>query len=687
MLRNRLINGERLFREKLEVPVRIIVADVPFQMTTQACDRGYWFRPHHHRAEERDKLLKKQILGGVMCVLAQVARYQPRLLFGSGQGAVMVGMMGMPRVVELAIRLRAPIDREIRDYRQSWSRVGGLIAIEPQLAPDCSRHPVSELIAAVKEIVMVQSRGVHRAVVQTSQHAYNAQAVFNQEFAAKIGSNLYRDAELSKALREIATVILKEAPLHFEDDAGGSGACAVCHLRGTMTVCRKCGLLVHMACAPPALPGREIVCPRCKALDTGDIEEAGVDGTMARRYDIRSKVYEKPHGSAASPSPASLTVPAPFYGAGVGERESAVMKLKAEKEEVRDRANMREFWKKTLGPRRDPGDKSLCRLDRRPTNEEAEMAGFLDARSWYLHSSRERGIDAMVGEQNFDSLPTSEPPESPHDDGHADVWAKSRGEKLGGDEVINGILSREIERVAAVHGHGVMQDPVYPEPVRPSSADEAKIRRLGDQIRERKLMLKSLGWTGRQIHDDETIQRFAQQLAAVATEMGSASEAEPKVQKAYGNDSACLITSQQSELGGVTASFNDAVAASNCCGQNDWLCEDEPDAHTRQLQFALGLAHPYNLSDVESAAHDKVATARDRIHEQIKQQWLDSASLHTNEPLDLPLPDGAVTKTEVPEALNSAPVEQIRLRNRYGSESVQYKAQASTRSACGAGEG
>ena len=174
-----------------------------------------------------------------MCVLAQVSRYQPRLLLGTGQGAVMAGLMGMPRVVELAIRLRAPIDRELRDYRQSWSRVGGLIAVEPQLAPDCSRHPVAELIAAVKEVVMVQSRGVHRAVIQTSQHAHNAQATFNQEFAAKIWSNLYRATDLAKALHDISPVILRPPPLHFEDDAGGTGECAVCRPRGTMTSCRK----------------------------------------------------------------------------------------------------------------------------------------------------------------------------------------------------------------------------------------------------------------------------------------------------------------------------------------------------------------------------------------------------------------------------------------------------------------
>ena len=47
--------GAKLSQE-LEVPVRVIVADVPFQMTTQACDRGYWFRPHHHKAEERAKI-------------------------------------------------------------------------------------------------------------------------------------------------------------------------------------------------------------------------------------------------------------------------------------------------------------------------------------------------------------------------------------------------------------------------------------------------------------------------------------------------------------------------------------------------------------------------------------------------------------------------------------------------------
>ena len=160
-----------------------------------------------------------------------------------------------------------------------------------------------------------------------------------------------------------------------------------------MTSCRKCGLLVHIACAPPPLPGREIVCPRCQAASTEDIEDGRVDGTMARRYDIRSKPYESPApsasvraqaGSKASTSSDPTRVAAPFNGAVAGEQETAARQKEALQEETRARANMKEFFKQTLGRRKDPGEKEVCPLNRRPTDEEAEMAGFLNARSWYL---------------------------------------------------------------------------------------------------------------------------------------------------------------------------------------------------------------------------------------------------------------------------------------------------------------
>ena len=40
----------------------------------------------------------------------------------------------------------------------------------------------------------------------------------------------------------------------------------------------------------------------------------------------------------------------------------------------------------------------------------------------------------MVGELNFDSLPSAEPKEAAVDEGHADVWAHERGEIKGGGE-------------------------------------------------------------------------------------------------------------------------------------------------------------------------------------------------------------------------------------------------------------
>ena len=65
-------------------------------------------------------MLKKHVLGGVMCVLAHIARYQPGLFIGTGQGGLMSGIMGMPIAVELAVRLRDPINRESKEFCRSW---------------------------------------------------------------------------------------------------------------------------------------------------------------------------------------------------------------------------------------------------------------------------------------------------------------------------------------------------------------------------------------------------------------------------------------------------------------------------------------------------------------------------------------------------------------------------------------
>ena len=66
------------------------------------------------------------------------------------------------------------------------------------------------------------------------------------------------------------------------------------------------------------------------------------------------------------------------------------------------------------------------------------------------------------------------------------------------------------------------------------------------------------------------------------------------------------------------------------------------------------MENPYCLSDVEPAAWEQIATVRENIHEQIQQQWLESATHDTNLSLDLPPPSDGVTKEEMREALKAA---------------------------------
>ena len=254
------------------------------------------------------------------------------------------------------------------------------------------------------------------------------------------------------------------------------------------------------------------------------------------------------------------------------------------------------------------------------------MAGFLDAKGWYLYSSKEQGLDPVVAEMNYNSLPSAEPEEVSLDEGHAEVWAHRRGETPGGGERMNCIMYCAKERAIAANGYGLADDPV-PAPVDNTAR---KVVELGDQIRTRKNHLKCEGLTGRQIRDDATICQFVEQLKLTEAALPEESTDER------------------------ATSLSDAVLREPTCEGSDWACSGEPDAHTLQLQIALGVEYPYSLSDVESAAVDRIAATREELHEVLTQRWVDSACHHTNEPLEMPLPSGAITLEQVYEALLEA---------------------------------
>ena len=121
------------------------------------------------------------------------------------------------------------------------------------------------------------------------------------------------------------------------------------------------------------------------------------------------------------------------------------------------------------------------------------------------------------------------------------------------------------------------------EPIRLPDNTARKIIELGEQICARKVKLKSQGWTGHQIQDDNSIRRFVDELSAIKSAMPEGSTDEG------------------------TAMFNSADPNDHLDLNEDWLCYNEPDAHTLQLQIALGIERPHSLSDVESAAHERIA--------------------------------------------------------------------------------
>ena len=127
---------------------------------------------------------------------------------------------------------------------------------------------------------------------------------------------------------------------------------------------------------------------------------------------------------------------------------------------------------------------------------------------------------------------------------------------------MNSIMFHAKERAIAENGDGLADDPVHPEP--PSSPDNTarKVMALGEQVRARKVQLKTQGWTGQEINDDNSIRRFVDELSAIKTAL------------------------PEESLDAGTALFYSADSNGHPELGKDWLCYNEPDAHTLQLRGA-----------------------------------------------------------------------------------------------------
>ena len=111
----------------------IQVAEPPFDVDTDIEAKGYWLRPVGNSAQARVRMLRKQVLIGLISMLEQATRVGPSLIVGVGQGGLLSAVASSPLLVEQACRYRMVTPEEMARYRVVWSKVLGLVSIDPEV--------------------------------------------------------------------------------------------------------------------------------------------------------------------------------------------------------------------------------------------------------------------------------------------------------------------------------------------------------------------------------------------------------------------------------------------------------------------------------------------------------------------------------------------------------------------------
>ena len=188
-------------------------------MDTDLEAKGYWLRPVARAEEARIRLLRKQVLIGVISILEQASRVGPSLNLGIGQGGLLVALASMPLLVEQACRYRVVAPDEMGRYRATWSKVVGLVSVDPDVVRQ--RSDLEMLKKALPEISKVQPRGLYREVIVTA-------SCYEPRFARDVGGLVAAPA--GQGLREgaLRRALCVPPPAYVEDSEVGPGLCCAC---------------------------------------------------------------------------------------------------------------------------------------------------------------------------------------------------------------------------------------------------------------------------------------------------------------------------------------------------------------------------------------------------------------------------------------------------------------------------
>lgn len=180
----RLHFGKKSLSGKSSDVINMFMGDPPYQ-DDSIVPVSYYLRPHANSDDARRKLLRKQLLASIVCVLIEVMVRQPRILIGYEQGAVIVACMSRPLLVEVACRARLLTSDEMRRIRQAWARVVALIVWSPQMMPHKHSSTTEDLFAAVPEFNFAQPRGFMVVMVRSDEKS--ARPSFVQGLANHLG--------------------------------------------------------------------------------------------------------------------------------------------------------------------------------------------------------------------------------------------------------------------------------------------------------------------------------------------------------------------------------------------------------------------------------------------------------------------------------------------------------------------
>ena len=164
------------------------VLDPPCASEDDIDCRGFWLRPMARQSAQQVKLLRKQSFASLIVVLEGVARWQPDLLLGYGQGGTIAALASMPMVLEAACRSRVTPTDSMEDYRRSWSGVRAVVAVNPLLLPQ--RREMNMLLEALPELSRTQPAGVYRGLIASKSYVHMG---FARELGAAIGTTVEKE--------------------------------------------------------------------------------------------------------------------------------------------------------------------------------------------------------------------------------------------------------------------------------------------------------------------------------------------------------------------------------------------------------------------------------------------------------------------------------------------------------------